>query len=173
MERLHATGPRQPCEVHGRIQADSLESSTRLPHLAFVSMVAQVHNPSRLTPHGTGSESGEAMHRSAYSYIRALLREGIHCITDKLWMADENDVQNARLILQKAADCHGRLQNMSQKMQTEEIDQIIEMEAEWTVLRIALVSAPNCPCKMLQLTRQLGVERQPARRRRALVCSSK
>lgn len=87
-------------------------------------------------------------------------------------MADDDDVQNARLILQKAADCYGRLQNMSQSMQTEEADQIIEMEAEWTVLRIALVFAPHCHCRMSRLTRLLGVERQPARRRRALVCSS-
>lgn len=82
MECLHATGPREPCQILGGIEACSLESSTRFPYLAFMSMVAQVHNPSRLTPHGTGSKSGEAMHRSAYSYIRALLREGIHYITD-------------------------------------------------------------------------------------------
>lgn len=173
MERLYATGPRQPCEILGRIKACSLESSTRLPYLAVMSMVAQMHNPSRLTPHGTGSKSGETMHRSAYSYIRSLLREGIHYRTDRLWMADDNDVQNARLILQKAADCHGRLQNMSQTMQMDEADQIIEMEAEWTVLRIALVCAPNYHCRMSRLTGLLGVERQPARRRRALVCSSK
>lgn len=88
MERLHATGPREPCQIFGRIEACSLESRTRLPYLAFMSMVAQVHNLSRLTPHGTGSKSGEAMHRSAYSYIRAL-REIIHYITDMVsaWQA--------------------------------------------------------------------------------------
>lgn len=88
-------------------------------------------------------------------------------------MAGDDDVQNARLVLQKAADYHGQLQNMSQTMQTEEADQTIEMEAEWTVLRIALVCAPNCQYMISRLTRFPGVERQPARRRRALVRPSK
>lgn len=77
-------------------------------------------------------------------------------------MADDDDVQNARLILQKAADCHGRLQDMSRTMQTEDAEQTIEMEAEWTVLRIALVCAPYCHHQKLGLTKFLGMERQPA-----------
>ncbi|KAJ0124698.1 Testis-expressed sequence 11 protein [Diaporthe amygdali] len=51
---------------------------------------------------------------------------------------DGNDVQNARTVLQKAADYHGRLQNLLRTMEPEDINQSIEMEAEWTVLRIAL-----------------------------------
>ncbi|KAI3394550.1 hypothetical protein diail_2541 [Diaporthe ilicicola] len=51
---------------------------------------------------------------------------------------DCEDVQNARLVLQKAADYHCRLQNPSRTMEPEDAAQFIETEAEWTVLRIAL-----------------------------------
>lgn len=64
-------------------------------------------------------------------------------------MADDDDVQNTRLILQKAADYHGRLQDMSQTMKSEDADQMVEMEAEWTVLRIALVCSLNYQHKIL------------------------
>lgn len=80
MECLHATEQRRPCQVRSRIEACSLESSPRLPHSAFMSMVDQVHNTSRLTPYGTGSESGEAMHWSAGSSILALSNGTFHCI---------------------------------------------------------------------------------------------
>lgn len=83
MECLHATGPRQPCQSPGRIETRSLESSSRLPCFAFMSMVDQVHNFSRLTPHGTGSKIGEVMHRSANSYTCALTKERkVHCMTN-------------------------------------------------------------------------------------------
>lgn len=75
MECLHATGPRESCQIHGGIETCSLEPSSRFPYFAFVSMVDQVHNISRVTSHGTGSKSGEVMHRSADSYIRPLMRE--------------------------------------------------------------------------------------------------
>lgn len=75
MECLHATGPRESCQIHGGIETCSLEPSSRLPYFAFVSMVDQVHNISRLTSHGTGSKSGKVMHRSAASHIPALMRE--------------------------------------------------------------------------------------------------
>ncbi|KAK2606983.1 hypothetical protein N8I77_005697 [Diaporthe amygdali] len=56
---------------------------------------------------------------------------------------DDNDVQNARTVLQKAADYHGRLQNLLRTMEPEDVNQSIEMEAEWTVLRIALAWRDN------------------------------
>lgn len=81
MERLHATKQREPCQVLSRIEACSLESGPCFPYFAFVSMVDQVHNPSRLTPHGTGSETGEVMHRSADSYTLALSNGTFHCFS--------------------------------------------------------------------------------------------
>lgn len=88
-------------------------------------------------------------------------------------MADDDDDQNTRHILQKAADYHSRLQDMSRTMQSDDTDLTMEMEAEWTALRIALVCALYYHHKILQLTRALGLERQPARYRRASVCPSK
>lgn len=80
MERLHATEQREPCEVFSRLETCSLEPSPRLPNFTFMSMVDQVHNTSCLTPHGTGSENGEVMHRSAGSYFLALSNGTFHCI---------------------------------------------------------------------------------------------
>lgn len=48
-------------------------------------------------------------------------------------------------------------------MEPEDTDQYIEMEADWTVLRIALVCALYRHHKSVQLTRSLGLERQSAR----------
>lgn len=67
-----------------------------------------------------------------------------------------------RLVLQKAADYHGRLQNLSPTMEPEDADQTTEMEAEWTVLRIALVRAINYKHKESQLTSYPGLEGQSA-----------
>ncbi|POS79951.1 hypothetical protein DHEL01_v201659 [Diaporthe helianthi] len=61
----------------------------------------------------------------------------------ELWNTYQDDVQNARLALQKAADCHGRLQSITQTLQPEDAGQIVEMEAEWTVLRIGLAWREN------------------------------
>lgn len=82
-------------------------------------------------------------------------------------MADDDDVQNARLVLQRAADYHGRLQSIARTTDPEDLYQTVEMEAEWTVLRIALVRAPFCHNKMVQLTSSPGMEGKPARCRRA------
>lgn len=84
MERLHATEQREPCQILSRIEACRLESSPRLPHFAFMSMVDQGHSSSRLTPHGTGSETGEVMHRSADSSILALSNGTYHCVADQI-----------------------------------------------------------------------------------------
>ncbi|KAG8164456.1 hypothetical protein KVR01_006374 [Diaporthe batatas] len=60
-----------------------------------------------------------------------------------LWNLYQDDVQNARLALQKAADYHGRLQSSTQTMQPEDAHQTVEMEAEWTALRIGLAWREN------------------------------
>lgn len=67
-------------------------------------------------------------------------------------MVGDDDVENARLVLQKAADYHSRLQTTSQMIQAEDAEQAMEMEAEWTVLRIALVCASPYDNTTMQLT---------------------
>jgi hypothetical protein len=85
---------------------------------------------------------------------------------------DDDDVQNARSVLQKASDYHGRLQSTSQTMQLEDSEHAVEMEAEWTALRIALVRtlsySRDCATDKLP-----GLERRPTRCRRAPLPSSK
>ncbi|PSR97315.1 meiosis protein SPO22/ZIP4 like-domain-containing protein [Coniella lustricola] len=51
---------------------------------------------------------------------------------------DHDDVQTARLVLQRAADYHGRLQHLSQMPRHDQGDEILRLEAEWTALRIIL-----------------------------------
>lgn len=67
-------------------------------------------------------------------------------------MVDDDDVENARFVLQKAADYHGRLQSISQTIQAEDAEQAMDLEAEWTVLRIALVCALPYDNTTMQLT---------------------
>lgn len=66
------------------------------------------------------------------------------CITDTYYhcAADYHDVQTARFVLQRAADYHGRLQELSQNMGQGEVEEYTHLEAEWTAMRIALVSLP-------------------------------
>ncbi|KAH8778487.1 meiosis protein SPO22/ZIP4 like-domain-containing protein [Diaporthe sp. PMI_573] len=80
--------------------------------------------------------SAECDHQTSSHLLGLALRVVKLCI-------DDEDVQNARFVLQKAADYHGRLQSMSQTMQPGDADQAVEKEAEWTVLRIALAWREN------------------------------
>lgn len=55
---------------------------------------------------------------------------------------ESDDVQTARLVLQMAADYHGRLQSLSQTLGQDEADECVHLEAEWTAMRVALVCTP-------------------------------
>lgn len=54
--------------------------------------------------------------------------------------ADDHDVQTARIVLQRAADYHGRLLQLSQTPGQHEADECTQLEAQWTTMRIVLVS---------------------------------
>lgn len=52
---------------------------------------------------------------------------------------DEHNAQTARFVLQRAADYHGRLQELSQTSDQDDADECVQLEAEWTAMRIVLV----------------------------------
>lgn len=53
--------------------------------------------------------------------------------------ADGHDVQTARSVLQRAADYHGRLQQLSHAPPQAHDNECTYLEAEWTAMRIVLV----------------------------------
>lgn len=55
---------------------------------------------------------------------------------------DDCDVQSARFVLQRAADYHGRLLQLSQVSEQDESHECTQLEAEWTAMRVVLVSQP-------------------------------
>lgn len=54
---------------------------------------------------------------------------------------DNHDVQSARFVLQRAADYHGRLLQLSEMPEQDEADECVKLETEWTGMRIVLVSS--------------------------------
>lgn len=55
---------------------------------------------------------------------------------------DDRDVQSARFVLQRAADYHGKLLQLSQTSEQNESHECTQLEAEWTAMRMVLVSQP-------------------------------
>ncbi|KAK7735234.1 sporulation-specific protein 22 [Cytospora paraplurivora] len=66
--------------------------------------------------------------------LRLALKVAKFCI-------DDHDVQTARLVLQRAAEYHGRLHDLSHE--EHDADECVEIEVEWTVLRMALAWEDN------------------------------
>lgn len=90
-----------------------------------------------------------------------------------LCVIDDHDVQRARFVLQRAADYHGRLLQLSQTPRQDEADECIHLESEWTAMRIMLVSLSRHHLQSMLTHDVLGLAGQPTRNRRAHIYKGK
>lgn len=131
------TCPCQPCSC--------VSCSAPLP------VVAEESSADTLPSHEIGLEGRQGLHRYAFGFpsgfyrLRTYSRISANLIYP-FKLADDHDVQTARFILQRAADYQGRLQQLSQTLKDEGFDEYTDLEAEWTAMRIALVSSLSSAC---------------------------
>lgn len=80
---------------------------------------------------------------------------------------DNHDVQSARFVLQRAADYHAKLLQLSETSDQDEAHECTQLESEWTAMRIVLVSQPvkQYHQYIALLKTMSGVARQPTRDR--------